>query len=200
MSAVASVYLTPRLVPPVGEDKDRYEIIDGVEVGMPPMSTDSSAIGAELARMLGNFGIDHDLGKAYPEMLIKLPLNRDRNRRPDVIFVPFSRWARGRAWPSTNAWDVLPDLCVEVMSPHDLADELMDKLTEYFQAGVRQVWVAYPRHGLLYVYDSPTSVRGFTRADELDGGAVLPGFRLKLAELFPEPPAPPAPLAPPPGG
>jgi Uma2 family endonuclease len=192
MSAAASIYVMPRLFPPIGEDKNRYEIIDGIKVGMPPMSTDSSAIGADLARLLSNYGIEHNRGKAYPEMLIKLPLTRDRNRRPDVIFVPFSQWPKGRAYPSTNAWDILPDICIEVISPSDLADEVITKLTEYFESGVRQVWIVYPRHQLLYVYESPVSVRGLTRADELDGGAVLPGFRLKLADLFPEP-APPAP-------
>jgi pantothenate kinase type III len=29
-------------------------------------------------------------------------------------------------------------------------------------------------------------IRGVTAADELDGGAVLPGFRIPVAALFPE--------------
>ncbi len=172
------------------ENKDLYEIVDGQRVEMPPMSADSAGITGELSRHLGNYGEATGVGKAYPEMLIKLPLPVDRNRRPDVVFVPFSRWPKGRPLPSTNEWDVLPDLCVEVVSPNDLADEVTEKLGEYIRAGVRQVWIVYPRHQLLYVYDSLTSVRGLTRADELDGGMVLPGFKLKLADLFPEPPAP----------
>jgi ABC-type transport system substrate-binding protein len=39
---------------------------------------------------------------------------------------------------------------------------------------------------VMHVYESLTQVRGLTRAEVLDGGAVLPGFRLPLAELFPE--------------
>lgn len=191
MSAAVSWPVLQRLLPPDPADKDRYEIINGVKVGLPPMSADSSGMGGDLTVALTNYGLAHNLGKAYPEMLTKLPLVEDRNRRPDVMFVPFSRWARGRPLPSTVAWDILPDLCVEVVSPSDRADEIMDKVGEYVRAGVRLVWVFYPRHDLVQVYESATAVRGLGRADELDGGAVLPGFRLPLAELFPEPPAQP---------
>jgi len=46
--------------------------------------------------------------------------------------------------------------------------------------------VIYPDQRLVYDYDTATSVRIITLADALDGGALLPGFRLPLAELFAE--------------
>jgi Uma2 family endonuclease len=78
-------------------------------------------------------------------------------------------------------------LAVEVVSPYDLASEQMDKVVEYFRAGVQLVWVVYPEQGLVYVHESLTQVRGLTRTDSLDGGTVLPGFTLPLATLFPPP-------------
>jgi Uma2 family endonuclease len=191
MSAAAVLTPLPRLVPNESDADDRYEIVDGVRVELPPMSTDSGILASRLARHLGNHGVDRGLGEAYTEVLFKLPLRVDRRRKPDIAFVPYSRWPRDRRPPSTDGWDVLPDLCVEVVSPSDKADEIMDKVREYFQAGVRLVWVFYPRHDLVQVYESLTAVRGLGRADDLDGGAVLPGFRLPLAELFPAPPAQP---------
>lgn len=178
----------PKLVRDDYDDKDRYEIIDGVKVEMPPISADSAVLASRLARHLSNFAIDNELGEAHPEVLFKLPLPADRNRKPDVAFVPYSRWPRDRQPPSTNAWEVLPDLCVEVVSPNDMADEIMDKVREYFQSGVRLVWVFYPRHDLVHVYESMTAIRVLTRTDSLDGGIVLPGFRLSLSELFLQPP------------
>lgn len=166
-------------------DHDNFEIIDGVKVELPPMSADSQVLATRIARHLGNFGVDRSIGEPYIETLFKLPLDEDRNRKPDVAFVPYSRWPKDRRPPSTNEWDVLPDLCVEVVSPSDRADYILDKIEEYFRAGVRLVWVFYPRHELAFVYESPTAVRGLTRADSLDGGVVLPGFKLPLAELFP---------------
>jgi Uma2 family endonuclease len=172
--------------------RENFEIIDGVRVEIPPMSADSQALASDLACYLTIHGIEQNLGKAYTEILFRLPLKRDRNRKPDVAFVPYSRWAKNRPIPSTNAWDVLPDLCVEVVSPQDWADEIMDKVREYFEAGARLVWVIYPRHQMVIVHESLTSVRGLSRIDTLDGGVVLPQFRLPLAELFPETPSSPA--------
>lgn len=189
MNAAPILNPIPRLWPRDPGDYDQYEIIDGIKVELPPMSADSTAVASELVRRLSNYGIEHGFGVAYTEMLFKLPLPIDRNRRPDVAFVPYSRWPRHLPIPPTNAWDVLPDLCVEVVSPHDLADEIMDQVRDYFQAGVRLVWVVYPRHQLVIVHSSVTSVRGLGRADTLMGDLVLPEFRLPLAELFPEPPA-----------
>lgn len=184
----------PKLVRDDLENDDHYEIIDGVRVEMPPMSAEATRIAAELATHLTNHGAANNLGKAYPEMLTRLPLPIDRNRRPDVIFIPFTRWPRTARGPDTNAWAVLPDLCVEVVTPTDFGDEQEAKIEEYFQAGVRLVWVVYPRQQRVYVYDSPTQIRRLTRDDTLDGGAVIPGFRLPLVELFLLPP--PAPETP----
>ena len=166
-------------------DHDNFEIIDGIKVELPPMSADSQFLASRIARHLSNHGVASGVGEAYIETLFKLPLGYDRNRKPDVAFVPYSRWPKDRRPPSTNEWDVLPDLCVEVVSPSDRAEELMDKVEEYLLAGVRLVWVFYPRHRAVLVYHSMCDVRGLTHTDTLDGGEVLPGFRLLLAELFP---------------
>lgn len=91
---------------------------------------------------------------------------------------------------------MLPDLCVEVISPHDVADEIETRISEYFEAGVRLVWAVYPRQERFYVYDTPSQVRRLTRSDTLDGGAVLPGFQLPLTELFLQAPPPPPPAQP----
>jgi Uma2 family endonuclease len=169
---------------PDADDADRYEIIDGVRVEMPPMSAQSNGLAALLAYYLTHHGLAGNVGLAYPEMLFKLPLPVDRNRRPDVAFVPFTRWPKTRPFPTTNAWDVLPDLAVEVVSPSDLAEDDREKVREYFRAGVRLVWVIYPRLQIVDVYESAKLVRVLERDEELEGGVVLPGFRLPLRELF----------------
>ena len=60
----------------------------------------------------------------------------------------------------------------------------MGKIEEYFQAGVRLVSVVFPAHRIVYVYESSVEVRVLTESDTLDGGNVLPGFRLRLDRLF----------------
>ena len=70
------------------------------------------------------------------------------------------------------------------MSPTDLAEEIDNKVTDCFQSGVRLVWVFYPDSGRVYLYQSPTQVSILERTDTLDGGEVLPGFRLPMARLY----------------
>jgi Uma2 family endonuclease len=166
-------------------DDELYEIIDGRRVGLPPMGIRAAWIATLLVEHLSHFGRAQNLGRTVGEGLFRLTLPIDRNRRPDVAFVAYDRWAKSRPLPeSDNAWDVLPNLVVEVISPTDLAEDVQVKVVEYFQAGVSLLWVIYPRTRQVHVYESLSSIRGLSRADELDGGKVLPGFRLPLTELF----------------
>ncbi len=82
------------------------------------------------------------------------------------------------------------DLAVEIINPGTTADEVPEKLEEYFKFGVRLVWVVYPRQMKVYVYTSPTKVRVLALGDELEGGDVLPGFRTALSSLFEQPDEP----------
>jgi Uma2 family endonuclease len=136
--------------------------------------------------MISQFADANQLGEAIHEEIFKLSLDRDRNRRPDAAFVSFERWPKDKGMPiAGNAWEVTPDLAVEVVSPTDRVEELREKIAEYFEAGVRLVWVVHPLLQLVDVYESLIQIRGLTRTDTLDGGSVLPGFRTPVAALFP---------------
>jgi Uma2 family endonuclease len=190
MSAVLPVVPLTAFAPPALPDEPTYEEIDGQRVELPPMSVFANWIAGQLVGRLFMWAQEHGRGHAVMEILFRLPLPENRNRRPDVAFVSYERWPKGRPIPAEgNAWDVVPELAVEVVSPSDLAEELDTKIDEYFRAGVRQVWVVYPRRPGVLVFDSLTQVRGLTREHTLEGGDVLPGFRLEVAELFPEPAA-----------
>ena len=178
---------TPILLPPSPpKDAEHYEVIDGRRVETPRMGTYETDIANELAYHLGHSARANGLGKTEVEMLFRLDAAGDRRRRPDVAFVSYQRWPRGRRAAPNDAWDVVPDLAVEVISPGNTAPEVLIKVREYFQAGVRLVWVVYPVEREVYAYESPTIIRVLQPGDDLDGGAVLPGFRLPLATLFEE--------------
>jgi len=169
------------------DDEPLYEIIDGQRVELPPLSILASRVSCNLhGELRYHLHGNPMMGEALMETLIRLPLPVDRNRRPDVAFVSAKTIAEAPAQPgSDDAWNVLPDLMVEVVSPHDFAEEITDRLKEYFAAGTKLVWIVYPTQRLLYVYESPRLVRILGEADELDGGIVLPGFRIPIASLFP---------------
>jgi Uma2 family endonuclease len=139
-----------------------------------------------------------NLGRAITEALFHLPAPINRDRRPDVAFVSYQRWAQNRPVPRLgNAWDVVPNLATEVVSPNDSAEELDVKIAEYFRAGVELVWVVYPNQSKIHVYESPTQpITVLWTKDVLEGGAVVPGFKLPLTELFTEATDPPAAASP----
>src|SRR5262249_28860318 len=89
MSAAEVLTPVPKLVRDDLDNGDNYEIIDGQRVELPPMSADSQALASRLVRHLSNHGITENFGEAYTEILFKLPLPKDRNRKPDAAFVPY---------------------------------------------------------------------------------------------------------------
>jgi len=165
------------------DDVERYEVIDGVRVEREPMGAFETVLASWLCHLLNSFAGGRKLGLAVSEVLFVLNAQRNLRRRPDVAFVSYARWPTAVV-AREAAWNVVPDLAVEVVSPTNLAEEIDSKITDYFQSGVRLVWVFYPDSGRVYVYQSPTQVSIVERTDTLDGGEVLPGLRLPMAQLY----------------
>jgi Uma2 family endonuclease len=161
-----------------------YEVVDDQVVELAPMGAYEVWIATVLVARLATFATQHQLGRAVQEMLFDLTMATGRKRRPDVAFVSFDRWPLHRRIPRAEAWEVVPNLAVEVVSRTDSGDYIVDKVAEYFHAGVERVWVVFPSQGQVYIYDSPTSVCILTRTDEVSGDPILPHFRLPLVELF----------------
>ena len=167
-------------------DEPLYEVIDGQIVEKPAMGAPQVWIASILIAFLNGPAALNPLGRVVGEMLFTLDSTRKLKRRPDVAFVSYDRWPRRRPIPEGDAWDVVPDLAVEVISPSNRAVEVVKKVGEYFRAGVRLVWVVYPIERLVYVYRSVTDVRILQVGDELDSGDVLAGFRRPVRDLFEE--------------
>jgi len=178
--------LPPLDVEQIGDNL--YEVIDGEKIGLPPMAIFSVWIASEIHGFLRDYARRFPTGRSLSEALFHLPDPVNRDRRPDVAFVSYENWPKDRSVPRFgDAWGVVPDLAVEVVSPNDNAAELERKIGEYFRAGVRQVWKVFPIENIIHVYDGPMAIRPLGKSDVLDGGAVLPGFMLPLADLFSEP-------------
>lgn len=160
-----------------------YEVVDGREVEKGPMGVMQSLAAARLLARMVAVAEAADLGQVVVEMLFDLGPDVPR-RRPDVAFVSYERWPRGHEVGDSEAWAVVPDLVVEVVGRSNSAYEVEGKLGEYFRAGVRRAWVLYPSHRVAYDFDGPLRVRKVDADGALDGGTLLPGLRMPLAELF----------------
>jgi len=104
-------------------------------------------------------------------------------RIPDLSFITWDRLP-GRESPREPIPDLAPDLAVEVLSEGNTKLEMERKVREYFDAGVTLVWLIDPRKRTARVF-SATGKSALVRADQtLTGGAVLPGFALRLSDLL----------------
>ncbi len=142
---------------------------------------------------LVTFVRQHGLGVAEIELLFLIDRERGLKRRPDIAFISRERWPIDRRAPRQEAWDVVPDLMIEVVSPSNSASEVVEKIEDYFRAGARLVWLVYPIQAVVHVFETSDTARVLRRGDTLDGGDVLPGFRLPLATLFEDEPEAAAP-------
>lgn len=169
------------------------ELVDGVLVEKA-MGYFESRLAAVLVYFLESFLDTSDLGVVLGADAASR-FARGLVRVPDVSFVSWGRLARRRI-PEEPIPDLVPDLVVEVVSRTNTPDEMRLKRRDYFRCGVRLVWEAYPASRSVRVYRSagpPAAGEGVVgevvadvvgEAGVLDGGDVLPGFRLAVRDWF----------------
>ncbi len=165
----------------IRDEEPLIEEVDGRTVELPPLGVKSSLLAFAIAASIRDWVGLHGLGTAAVETMFVL--DKKLKRRPDVAFVSAERWPLDRDIPEVGDWEVVPDLAVEVFSPNDDAEDLARKVVEYFDHGVREVWLAMPRAKQVHVYESRDRSRVVVPPAELET-ALLPGWRLPLATLF----------------
>lgn len=116
------------------------------------------------------------------EVRHRLPNDRLNSRMPDI---PFS--TAKRPLVREGGVPAMPDLAVEIKSPTDTVRQLREKAAYYLEHGVRLVWLIYPAHRVVEVYQPDADLEFLTMSDTLTVGDVLPGFAMPVAEIFADP-------------
>lgn len=162
----------------------RCELVDGVLVEKA-MGDEESELALWIGHMIYNYLEEHNLGKLLGEAGF-LELMPGLLRAADVAFIAWERYPLN---PPPYA-GVAPDLAVEVISESNTEKELERKRRDYFSCGASLVWQVDPKTRTVEVYTSVKKCKVLGTKDTLDGGAVLPGFKLKVAKLFSPPQRP----------
>jgi Uma2 family endonuclease len=161
----------------------RFGLTDGELVDVPGAGALSTMISFALARLIDDFVREHDLGLVLPDGLAYvLRRGPDQVRIPDVSFVAWERVSE-EGLPE-GFWEGSPTMAVEVVSPHDRADDIHERVQDYLAAGSRQVWVLWPRSRSVSVSSPDADTRELGPDARLDGGDILPGFGVRVGELF----------------
>lgn len=166
------------------DDGKLRELVDGTIVEWDVPSWKHSALEAELARLIGNFVREHRLGTVGTgEAMVRILGSAHDARGSDIEFV--RRGKRSRDEADLPAALTAPDLVVEIISPSDRADRVLDKVHDWLQVGVQLLWYINPDTGTTTVYQGEHVT--YVMADEiLDGGDVLPGFQVRIGVLLQE--------------
>ena len=162
---------------------DYYELVRGRIVPMPPPNYTHGSVESNIHGHVFVFLQANPGGRlATGEVGLYTGRNPDTVRGADFTFTTLERLAKRDK--SLAYLDVAPDWITEVLSPSNTDVYIQDKLAEYFNIGVRMVWLVDPEARCVHVYRSLTDVRTFQEKDTITGEDVLPGFSIQVAKFF----------------
>lgn len=161
-------------------DEFLYELSRGALVREPRPGRPHGTAVMLMGKYLVDYALEHG-GVVTTETGYVLEEDPHTVRGPDVAYT-----AKDPA-PYGNADGFIrgtPDLAVEVVSPSNTWVDIQEKVQQYFDAGCRLVWIVQPRTRSVLVHTSPDRSRVLSASDTLDGGDVVPGLRVQIADLF----------------
>ncbi len=146
---------------------------------MTPAGGQHGRIAIEISARMWSFVRENKLGTVYAaETGFRLASDPDTVRAPDVAFV-----ATARAVETIKYFPGAPDMAVEVVSPNDSYSDVAAKVGDWLTYGTQAVWVVDPQRRTIEVHRAG-GVEHLSEQDTLDGGEVLPGFRLAVRDCF----------------
>jgi Uma2 family endonuclease len=110
------------------------------------------------------------------------------SRIPDVMYYTRERNEELEASPNWQKYPatVVPNIVVEVVSPSDDAESLVEKAALYLEDGVEAVWLVWMDDKRVDIYTPDSDVPQVIQGDNaiLSGAPLLPQFELPLSQLF----------------
>ncbi len=179
---VSTKVLTAEELERLSDRGGRYELVRGELIEMTPVDLHHARTVGNVLSPLHAFVTDRGLGVVGPEGGFVLDRDPDTVRAPDVAFVRADRWPHGEAEHHYGQFP--PDLAVEVRSPSETMRSLRAKAESYIAAGVRLVWLVDFASRTIIVIAPDAEAKTLSESDILDGGDVIPGFRMPVKDVF----------------
>lgn len=161
--------------------QERHELSAGELITMPPPKSLHTVVALVVLEILQAYLKRNPFGRAIPETGYVLSRNPLTIRQPDISVLSKERI---RSANPDDYFEGAPELAVEVVSPSDPAEDLQIKIDQYLGAGAKQVWVLYPKTKRIHLFYAGRSAKILDETETLEGGDLLPGFSVKVADLF----------------
>ena len=162
---------------------NRYELLDGELIMVAAPNIKHESVRSLLGHHLGNFIIDHGLGKLFYAPC-DVMLSESDVVQPDLLFV-----SREREHLLSGGQNVqgAPDLVVEILSPGTARRDRGDKRALYGKHGVIEYWLVDPMAETVSINRQRAGVlvlsRTFGRTQTLRS-QLLAGLELHLDDIF----------------
>jgi Uma2 family endonuclease len=181
MATITTAPITLEEFERLPDDGNKHELSEGILITMPPPVSLHSLVLTQVLEVLQAYLRQNPVGRAMPEAGYFLFRYPPTVRQPDISVLSKERI---QATPKDSWFEGAPEIAVEVVSPSDSAQDLEIKTKQYLQAGAKQVWVLYPATRTVHVSRPNTPVVVLDEIQTLTGGDLLPGFSVKVADLF----------------
>ncbi|MFE1746482.1 Uma2 family endonuclease [Coleofasciculus sp. H7-2] len=158
----------------------QLELQDGNIVVMEPSDIESSEIGAEFIRLLGNWVKPHRLGRVFDSSGGFIMSNTDL-RALDVSFVSALRLRK----TVRDFAKLVPDLVVEIKSKSDRIRPLEEKIQLFLTLGARVGRLIDPDQLTCTVYRPSSESVVLADEDKLTIPELFPGWEISISQLWP---------------
>ncbi len=160
-----------------------FELINGAMVEMPSVTPLHAWMAFQIGYLIRAFFGINDIGSVFGDST-DYDLVPGLTLRPDASFVSKAKMPK---FP--KRFNFAPDIAVEVVSPSNTLKEMQTKVEAFIQYGSQLVWVIYSDDKTVRAYrpsgDGQIIFQTLTADEMLDGGAALPGFSVKVNDIFP---------------
>lgn len=165
-----------------GDNKVLCELVNGTLVEKP-LDFQGSRLTCRIIHQLFKYVNKHDsgiiTGAGGPYRM------KTKNvRLPDVTYISWARFPTREEADNLKVCPVSPDLMVEILSESNTKKEIEKKQIEYFETGVRLVWIIDPRRRMVTVHRADGTHAVFDHKSKLSGEDVLPGFKLEISKFL----------------
>jgi Uma2 family endonuclease len=150
---------------------------------MSPTGTETGNWNFLISTELGIWNKKYKLGRAFDSSTgFKLPTGATYG--PDGAWMPNEKWNALSKEERRKFAPVVPAFIMELRSPNDNLQPIKDKILEFMQCGCQLAWLIDPLKQETTIYRTDGSETNVAFDELLTGEDVLPGFEVKLSELF----------------
>jgi len=163
------------------DDGNKHELSEGELIVMPPVKFLHTLVAAAILDILRAYLREHPIAGAFAEAGYVLSHDPLIIRQPDISVLSNQRIAATQK----DGWvEHSPELAVEIVSPSDFAQDLEVKVEQYLRYGAQQVWIVFPKQKQVHVHQPGSPRMVLNESETLPGGDLLPGFSVKVSDLF----------------